>query len=90
MRRTGIRERRVVGPGETTASLAVEAGRRALACAGLQPDDISHLIVASGTPEQLSPAASAFVQHALGTGGGAHDINAECAGFAYGSSLPPD
>ncbi|MEW1550427.1 3-oxoacyl-ACP synthase III family protein [Streptomyces tsukubensis] len=84
VQRTGIRERRVVGPGETTASLAVEAGRRALAQAGLRPDQISHLILASGTPEQLSPATSAFVQRELGTAGGAHDVNAECAGFAYG------
>lgn len=84
MRRTGIRERRVVGPGQTTASLAVEAGRRAIERAGLRPEEISHLIVASGTPEQLSPATSAFVQHELGTAGGAHDVNAECASFAYG------
>lgn len=83
-RRTGIRERRVVAPGQTTASLAVEAGGRAIERAGLRPDQISHLIVASGTPEQLSPATSAFVQHELGTAGGAHDVNAECAGFAYG------
>jgi 3-oxoacyl-[acyl-carrier-protein] synthase-3 len=82
--RTGIRERRIVAPGQTTASLAVEAGRRAIEKAGLRPDQISHLIVASGTPEQLSPATSAFVQHELGTAGGAHDVNAECAGFAYG------
>jgi 3-oxoacyl-[acyl-carrier-protein] synthase-3 len=84
VRRTGIRQRRVVGPGQTTASLAVEAGRRALDRAGVRPDHISHLIVASGTPEQLSPATSSFVQHGLGTGGGAHDVNAECASFAYG------
>lgn len=84
VQRTGIRERRVVGAGQTTASLAVEAGRRAIERSGLRPDQISHLILASGTPEQLSPATSAFVQHELGTAGGAHDVNAECASFAYG------
>lgn len=84
VRRTGIRERRVVGPGQTTASLAVEAGRRAIERAGLRPDQISHLMVASGTPEQPTPATSAFVQHELGTAGGAFDVNAECASFAYG------
>jgi 3-oxoacyl-[acyl-carrier-protein] synthase III len=84
MKRTGIRERRIVSAGETTASLAIEAGKQALACAGLEPHEIGHLIVSSGTPEQISPATSAFVQHGLGTGGGAHDVNAECAGFAYG------
>lgn len=84
VRRTGIRERRVVSAGETTASLAIEAGRQALERSGLRPEEIGHLIVASGTPEQLTPATSAFVQHGIGTGGGAHDVNAECAGFAYG------
>ncbi|GAB3439544.1 3-oxoacyl-ACP synthase III family protein [Actinophytocola sediminis] len=82
--RCGIRERRFVSPGETTASLAVEAGRRALEKAGLTGDDIAHLIVASATPEQLSPATSAFVQHDLGVAGSAHDVNAECSGFVYG------
>lgn len=84
VRRTGIRERRIVSTGETTASLAIEAGKRAVERAGLEPADIAHLIVASGTPEQISPATSAFVQHGIGTRGGAHDVNAECAGFAYG------
>jgi 3-oxoacyl-[acyl-carrier-protein] synthase III len=81
--RCGIRERRAVGPGESTASLAIEAGRRALESAGLEGSDIAHLIVASATPEQPSPATSAFVQHALGITGSAHDVNAECAGFIY-------
>ena len=82
--RCGIRERRVVGPGQTTASLAVEAGRRALDRAGLTGADIAHLIVATATPEQLSPATSAFVHHELGIAGSALDVNAECSGFVYG------
>jgi 3-oxoacyl-[acyl-carrier-protein] synthase-3 len=81
--RCGIRERRIVGPGQTTASLAVEAGRRALEKAGLTGGDIAHLIVATATPEQLSPATSAFVHHDLGIAGSAHDVNAECSGFVY-------
>lgn len=81
--RCGIRERRAVGPGETTASLAIEAGKRALEKAKLQPSDIAHLIVATATPEQPSPATSAFVQHGIGITGSAHDVNAECAGFVY-------
>lgn len=84
VRRCGIRERRVVEPSQTTASLAVEAGRAALAKAGLTGKDIAHLIVATATPEQPSPATSAFVQHGLGITGSAHDVNAECAGFLYG------
>lgn len=81
--RCGIRERRIVGPGQTTASLAVEAGRRALDRAGLTGADIAHLIVATATPEQPSPATSAFVHHELGIAGSAHDVNAECSGFVY-------
>lgn len=82
--RCGIRERRAVDPGQTTASLAVEAGRRALEKAGLTGADIAHLIVATATPEQPSPATSAFVHHELGIAGSAHDVNSECAGFVYG------
>lgn len=83
-RRTGIGARRVIGPGESTASLAVNAGRQALASAGLSPSDVRHLIVATATPEQLCPATSAFVQHALGlTATAAFDLNAECAGAVY-------
>jgi 3-oxoacyl-[acyl-carrier-protein] synthase-3 len=82
--RCGIRERRAVGVGESTATLAVEAGRRALDRAGLTGDDIAHLIVSTATTEQPSPATSAFVQHDLGVAGSAHDINAECTGFVYG------
>jgi len=81
--RCGIRERRAVSAGETTASLAIEAGKNALASAGLEPTDIGHLIVATATPEQPSPATSAFVQHGIGIKGSAHDVNAECAGFVY-------
>jgi 3-oxoacyl-[acyl-carrier-protein] synthase-3 len=82
--RCGIHERRHVDPGQSTATLAIEAGRRALEKAGLSGGDIAHLIVASATPEQLSPATSAFVHHGLGIAGSAHDVNAECSGFVYG------
>jgi len=83
VRRTGIRERRVVGPGESTVSLAVEAGRQALERAGVRGDDIAHMVVATATPEQPCPATSSFVQHALSIGGSAHDVNAECSGSVY-------
>lgn len=81
--RCGIRERRAVGPGQSTATLAVEAGQRALDRAGLTGSDIAHLFVSTATPEQLSPATSAFVHHGLGVAGSAHDVNAECTGFVY-------
>jgi 3-oxoacyl-[acyl-carrier-protein] synthase-3 len=82
--RCGIRERRAVGPGQSTATLAVEASRHALERAGVSASDIGHLILSTATPDQLSPATSAFVQHELGVAGSAHDINAECTGFVYG------
>ena len=68
----------------TTASLAAEAGRRALDMAGVAASDIGLLIVCTTTPDQLIPASSAAASAALGIGGGAMDINAACAGFTYG------
>ncbi|MEW6477428.1 MAG: hypothetical protein AB1679_34685 [Actinomycetota bacterium] len=60
LERTGIRERRIVGPGETAAS-PVQAGRAAVASAGISPADLSLVIVATCTPEQPLPETSAFV-----------------------------
>ena len=81
--RTGIRERRFAGPGETTASLAIEAGAAAIKSAGLTPADIGCCIVATCTPEQPIPATAAFVQDGLGLRCGAFDLDAACAGFVY-------
>lgn len=68
----------------TTGALAVGAGREALASAGIDAADIGILILCTTTPDQLIPASSAAVSAALGTRGGAMDINAACAGFTYG------
>jgi 3-oxoacyl-[acyl-carrier-protein] synthase-3 len=81
--RTGIRERRVAGPGETTASLAMEAGAEAIKRADLSPADIGCCIVATVTPEQPVPATASFVQDGLGLRGGAFDVDAACSGFVY-------
>lgn len=83
--RTGIRERRAAGPGETTASLAIAAGAAAIKDAGLTPSDIDLLIVATCTPEQPLPSTAAFVQEALGLQCGAFDLGAACSGFVYGT-----
>ena len=64
--RTGIRERRVAGPGETTASLAIEAGAAAIKHAGITPDAIDLLVLATASPEQLIPHTGAFVGDGLG------------------------
>jgi 3-oxoacyl-[acyl-carrier-protein] synthase-3 len=81
--RTGIKERRVAGDGETTASLAVEAGQAAIKDAGIDPADIGLCIVATCTSEQPIPPTSSFVQDALGLRCGAFDIDAACSGFVY-------
>jgi 3-oxoacyl-[acyl-carrier-protein] synthase-3 len=81
--RTGIRERRVAGAGESTASLGIGAGAAALKDAGLAPGEVDLLIVATATPEQPIPATSAFVQDGLGLTCGAFDVGAACAGFVY-------
>ena len=81
--RTGIRERRVAGPGETTATLGCAAAAQAIKRAGLTPLDIDLMIVATATPEQPIPHTGAFIGDALGLHCGSFDLNAACAGFVY-------
>ena len=82
LRRSGIVERRIAAPGETTSSLATEAARRALSRAGLPADEVDLVVVATCTPDRLVPATAPLVQSALGaTRAGAFDVNAACAGF---------
>ena len=82
--RTGIRQRYVAGEGETTVSLATEAAKNALAAAGMHPDDVDLIIVATATPDQTFPSSATLVQHNLGCNGGvAFDIAAVCSGFLY-------
>ena len=81
--RTGIRERRVAGPEDSTATLAIGAGAGAMKDAGATPDDVDLLIVATATPEQPLPATSAIVQDGLGLSCAAFDVGAACAGFVY-------
>lgn len=86
--RTGIRERRVAGPKDTTASLGVQAARRALDVANVEPDAVDLIIVATSTPEHIMPATACLVQDALGaTQAGAFDLSAACTGFIYALSL---
>jgi 3-oxoacyl-[acyl-carrier-protein] synthase III len=79
--RTGIRERHVGG---TTAGLSIDSGRAALDMAGIDAADIDALVLSTTTPDRTVPATSATVQAALGTRGGAFDVNAACSGFVYG------
>jgi 3-oxoacyl-[acyl-carrier-protein] synthase-3 len=79
--RTGIRERRVGG---LTSEMAIEASRRALERAGVTASDIDLVVLATTTPDALVPGTACTVQAALGTSGGAMDLNAACSGFVYG------
>ena len=83
--RTGIRERRLAGPGDTTTGMAVAAARAALDDAGLSPADIDLLIVATMTPDLPMPATACLVQTELGMPATAacFDLNAACTGFVY-------
>ena len=86
--RTGIKERRVVGDGETTASLAVGASRAALADAGVAPADLDLIICATISPEMVFPATACFIQQQLGaTDVAAFDLSAACSGWVYGVAI---
>jgi 3-oxoacyl-[acyl-carrier-protein] synthase-3 len=82
--RTGIRERRLGAPGETTSSMAAEAVRRLMAQRGLGPEDVGALLVATVTPDMVFPATACLVQDQVGlrnTWG--FDLSAACSGFLY-------
>jgi len=82
--RTGIRQRHIAGEGETTASLGEAAARAALADAGLTPDDIDLIVVATSTPDNTFPATAVDIQDRLGMRHGfAFDMQAVCSGFVY-------
>ncbi|CAN5517635.1 beta-ketoacyl-ACP synthase III [soil metagenome] len=84
--RTGIRERRVVGPNDTTTSLSVVAARQALEKARLTADDLDLIIVATCTPDQFLVSEACLVQGELGGQAAAFDLGAACSGFVYALS----
>ena len=82
--RTGIRNRHIAAEGETTATLAADAARKAIEAAGLAPADIGLIVLATATPDQTFPATATKVQDLLGCHGGiAFDVAAVCSGFLY-------
>jgi 3-oxoacyl-[acyl-carrier-protein] synthase-3 len=82
--RTGIRERRVAAAHETTASMGAVAGLRAIATAGLVPEDIDVIVLATLTPDHWMPSTAALVKEAIGnTRAAAFDVMAACSGFVY-------
>lgn len=86
--RTGVKERRFADPGIGASDLAVEAGTRAIADAGLEPKDIDLLITATMTPDYVAPGIAGLVQSGLGLDRiRAIDIRQQCSGFLYGLDL---
>ncbi len=83
--RTGIVERRIAAPNETTATMAIRAAQAALQVANADPARLDLIIVATATPDYFFPATACLVQDALGaTRAGAFDLSAGCTGFVYG------
>jgi 3-oxoacyl-[acyl-carrier-protein] synthase-3 len=86
--RTGIKERHIAAPGQSTSDIGAEAARRALAMAGLVPDDIDLIITATISPDMIFPATAALIQDKLqANNAGTVDIEAACTGYIYGLSM---
>lgn len=86
--RTGIRERRIAAEGEFTSHMASEAAKRALEQAGVAAADIELIVVATITPDTLTPATACYVQQQIGSlKAVAFDISAACSGFLYAMEL---
>jgi len=86
--RTGIKERRMIMPGEALSDLATPAAQRAIEMAGISPEDLDLIIVGTSTPDMLSPSSACIIQHKLKNKKAvAFDVNAACPGFIYGLSI---
>jgi 3-oxoacyl-[acyl-carrier-protein] synthase-3 len=82
--RTGIRQRYLAAPDQTSSMLGLEAAQRALQAAGLKADQIDLIICATSTPDYVFPSTACLIQAKLGiVGGAAFDVQAVCSGFAY-------
>ncbi|NJC34877.1 3-oxoacyl-[acyl-carrier-protein] synthase-3 [Sphingomonas jejuensis] len=86
--RTGIRFRHIAGDGETTATLATDASRRALEAAGIDASEVGLIVLATATPDQTFPSTATIVQEKLGIADCvAFDVAAVCSGFLYALSV---
>lgn len=82
--RTGIKERRIAAKGELTSTMGTAAARAALTSAGMDPQDIDLIVLATSTPDQTFPATAVTIQADLGvTQGAAFDVQAVCSGFVF-------
>ncbi|MCC6240574.1 MAG: ketoacyl-ACP synthase III [Phycisphaerales bacterium] len=88
VQRTGIRQRRIAGPDESTATMATQAARNAIEAAGIKPEQIGLILVATCTAEMVFPSTACFVGAELGIPGvPGFDLSAACSGFIYGLSV---
>jgi len=86
--RTGIHQRHVAGPGETTSELAYRAALRALEAAGTDPSELDLIVLGTTTPDLIFPSSACIVQSKLGVHGCmAFDVNAACSGFIYALTI---
>jgi 3-oxoacyl-[acyl-carrier-protein] synthase-3 len=86
--RTGIRERRIAGDGETTCSMAADAARKAMTRAGVTPGELDAIIMSTATPDRLLPSTAVDLQAELGaTRAAAFDLSAACTGWLYAISV---
>lgn len=86
--RTGIVERHLCGPGETTCSMAAEASRIAMERAGVHPGELDAILLSTATPDRLLPSTAVDVQASLGaTRAAAFDVGAACSGWIYGLTV---
>ncbi len=84
LQRTGIRERHIVDPGVATSDLAKEAAVKAIAQAGLTPDDIDFIVVGTTTPDMMFPSTACLVQDKIGAKHAwGFDLGAACSGFVF-------
>ncbi len=84
----GIRERRLMAADEVTSDLAVHAAREALERAHVAPEDVDLIILATDTPDYVSPGTASVVQHKLGaTNAGTYDVNSACAAWVIGLDI---
>jgi 3-oxoacyl-[acyl-carrier-protein] synthase-3 len=84
LQRTGIRERHIVEPGVATSDLGEEAARKAVANAGLKPDDIGVIVVGTVTPDMMFPSTACLIQHKIGARHAwGFDLSAACSAFTY-------
>jgi 3-oxoacyl-[acyl-carrier-protein] synthase III len=83
--RSGVRERRIAAPEENAVSMGMIAARRALEDSGIEPEQLSYIVLGTNSPAQFFPAGAIRIQEELGLGGraGAFDLQAGCSGFNF-------